>query len=151
MIFDKIKIIIQCIVGYCYKYTCAAYDCFCAPGSQILSILVCFSNILLQWFSYNLLFWMPIARFLKETDIFAKSVPNSEHTDLSTLLTSRVISARDLTALTVSGWRNDCRLKLSRRRLSEAQHTGVSYHKTRRKAGYGRGTSYIWNHAVVFG
>ncbi len=24
-----------CIVGYCYKYTCAAYDCFCAPGSHI--------------------------------------------------------------------------------------------------------------------
>ncbi len=21
--------------GYCYKYTCATYDCFCAPGSQI--------------------------------------------------------------------------------------------------------------------
>ncbi len=23
---------IQCIVVYCYKYTCVTYDCFCAPG-----------------------------------------------------------------------------------------------------------------------
>ncbi len=28
----------QCIVVYCYKYTCAAYDCFCAPGTHILYI-----------------------------------------------------------------------------------------------------------------
>ncbi len=26
----------KCIVGYCYKYTCAAYDCFCAPGTHII-------------------------------------------------------------------------------------------------------------------
>ncbi len=25
---------IQCIVGYCYKYTCAVYDCFSAPGTH---------------------------------------------------------------------------------------------------------------------
>ncbi len=24
-----------CIVGYCYKYICVTYDCFCAPGSYI--------------------------------------------------------------------------------------------------------------------
>ncbi len=28
----------QCIVGYCYKYTCVTYDCFCAPGSHIRMI-----------------------------------------------------------------------------------------------------------------
>ncbi len=26
---------IQCIVVYCYKYTCVTYDCFCAPGTHI--------------------------------------------------------------------------------------------------------------------
>ncbi len=26
----------KCIVGYCYKYTCAAYDCFCAKIIYIL-------------------------------------------------------------------------------------------------------------------
>ncbi len=25
---------IQCIVGYCYKYTRVTYDCFCAPGTH---------------------------------------------------------------------------------------------------------------------
>ncbi len=27
------SIILQCIFGYCYKYTPANYDCFCGPGS----------------------------------------------------------------------------------------------------------------------
>ncbi len=30
---------IQCIVGYCYKYTPATYDCFCAPGSHTVEVL----------------------------------------------------------------------------------------------------------------
>ncbi len=25
----------QCIVVYCYKYSCAAYDCFCTAGMHI--------------------------------------------------------------------------------------------------------------------
>ncbi len=28
---------IQCIVVYYYKYTCAAYDCFCAAGTHIFA------------------------------------------------------------------------------------------------------------------
>ncbi len=31
---DKRVILIH-IVGYCYKYSCAAYDCFCAAESHI--------------------------------------------------------------------------------------------------------------------
>ncbi len=27
---------IQCIAGYCYKYTCTTEDWFCAPGSHII-------------------------------------------------------------------------------------------------------------------
>ncbi len=33
---EKCIILIQCIVGYCYKYTCVTYDCFCAPGTHII-------------------------------------------------------------------------------------------------------------------
>ncbi len=32
---------IQCIVVYFYKYSCAAYDCFCAPGSHTFLFCVC--------------------------------------------------------------------------------------------------------------
>ncbi len=35
MIFGIKEKSIQCVVGYCYKYACAAYDCFCPPWSQI--------------------------------------------------------------------------------------------------------------------
>ncbi len=28
---------IQCIFEYCYKYTCAAHDCFCAPETHIIN------------------------------------------------------------------------------------------------------------------
>ncbi len=37
--WHKKERLIQCIVGYCYKYSCAAYDCFCAAGSHIFSAL----------------------------------------------------------------------------------------------------------------
>ncbi len=33
MIFGIKEKLIQCIVVYCYKYTCVTYDCFCAAGS----------------------------------------------------------------------------------------------------------------------
>ncbi len=28
-------IILTHTIGYCYKYSCATYDCFCAPGSYL--------------------------------------------------------------------------------------------------------------------
>ncbi len=43
MIFGiKEKLIIltiQCIVVYCYKYTCVTYDCFCAPETHVLILI----------------------------------------------------------------------------------------------------------------
>ncbi len=38
MIFGIKEWHLQCIVGYCYSYTCAAYDWFGAPGSHIITI-----------------------------------------------------------------------------------------------------------------
>ncbi len=38
MIFGIKEWHLQCIVGYCYIYTCAAYDWFGAPGSHIITI-----------------------------------------------------------------------------------------------------------------
>ncbi len=32
---EKCIIVTQCIVGYCYKYSCAAHDCVCAPGTRL--------------------------------------------------------------------------------------------------------------------
>ncbi len=34
-------IILTHTIGYCYKYTCAAYDCFSAPGSEMTSFVEC--------------------------------------------------------------------------------------------------------------
>ncbi len=38
-------ILTQCIVGYCYKYTCVTYDCFCAPESYLIKQVLLYFNI----------------------------------------------------------------------------------------------------------
>ncbi len=61
----------QCIVGYCYKYTCVTYDCFCAPGAHLGNQLA--SEI---WVSIFLIVMLPgLTRKFSHLDSYLTNIP----------------------------------------------------------------------------
>ncbi len=53
---EKLIILTQCIVGYCYKYTCATYDWFCAPGPHLSVYWTdSFKGVICLWIRLHLL------------------------------------------------------------------------------------------------